>query len=175
MKRGFKAYGLQENLAEYRRTENSISHNRWKAIKRHWKLYREYEKIGVFRSSYYFICYAFNTVKNIIYKRRRVYMKIAVAGTGYVGLSNAVLLAQQNEVYAVDIIREKVDLINNKKSPIVDKEIEDYLVNKELKLTATTDAEAAYKAADYIIISTPTDYDPGKTILIQHLSSKYLR
>lgn len=102
-------------------------------------------------------------------------MKIAVAGTGYVGLSNAVLLAQQNEVYAVDIIREKVDLINNKKSPIVDKEIEDYLVNKELKLTATTDAEAAYKAADYIIISTPTDYDPGKTILIQHLSSKYLR
>lgn len=89
-------------------------------------------------------------------------MKIAVAGTGYVGLSNAVLLAQQNEVYAVDIIREKVDLINNKKSPIGDKEIEDYLVNKELKLTATTDAEAAYKAADYIIISTPTDYDPGK-------------
>lgn len=89
-------------------------------------------------------------------------MKIAVAGTGYVGLSNAVLLAQTNEVYAVDIIREKVDLINNKKSPIVDKEIEDYLVNKELELTATTDAEAAYKAADYIIISTPTDYDPGK-------------
>ena len=63
LKRGFKAYGLQENLAEYRRTENSISHNRWKAIKRHWKLYREYEKIGVFRSSYYFICYAFNAVK----------------------------------------------------------------------------------------------------------------
>lgn len=89
-------------------------------------------------------------------------MKIAVAGTGYVGLSNAVLLAQTNEVYAVDIIREKVDLINNKKSPIVDKAIEDYLVNKELKLTATTNAEAAYKAADYIIISTPTDYDPGK-------------
>ncbi|WP_455656089.1 nucleotide sugar dehydrogenase [Phascolarctobacterium sp.] len=89
-------------------------------------------------------------------------MKIAVAGTGYVGLSNAVLLAQQNEVWAVDILQEKVDLINNKKSHIVDKEIEDYLISKDLNLTATTDAEAAYKAADYIIISTPTDYDPGK-------------
>ncbi|WP_405353097.1 nucleotide sugar dehydrogenase, partial [Ruminococcus sp.] len=86
-------------------------------------------------------------------------MKIAVAGTGYVGLSNSILLAQNNEVYAVDIIKEKVDLINSGKSPIVDAEIEDYLANKELNLTATTDARSAYKNADYVIISTPTNYD----------------
>lgn len=89
-------------------------------------------------------------------------MKIAVAGTGYVGLSNAILLAQNNEVYAVDIVQEKVDLINNKKSPIVDKEIEEYLTSKKLNLTATTDADLAYKDADFIIISTPTNYDPEK-------------
>lgn len=86
--------------------------------------------------------------------------KIAVAGTGYVGLSNAILLSQHNEVYAVDIIPEKVDMINQKKSPIVDKEIEEYLTNHELNLTATTDAETAYKDADFVIISTPTNYDP---------------
>lgn len=89
-------------------------------------------------------------------------MKIAIAGTGYVGLSNAVLLAQHNEVVAVDIVQDKVDLINNKKSPIVDKEIEEYLQNKKLNLTATTDAEKAYSEADYIVISTPTNYDPDK-------------
>lgn len=89
-------------------------------------------------------------------------MKIAVAGTGYVGLSNAILLAQNNEVYAVDIVQEKVDLINSKKSPIIDKEIEEYLATKKLNLTATTDAESAYKDADFIIISTPTNYDPEK-------------
>ena len=89
-------------------------------------------------------------------------MKIAVAGTGYVGLSNAILLAQNNEVYAVDIVQEKVDLINNKKSPIIDKEIEEYLASKKLNLTATTDADLAYKDADFIIISTPTNYDPEK-------------
>ena len=87
-------------------------------------------------------------------------MKIAIAGTGYVGLSNAVLLAQYNEVVAVDIIQEKVDLINNKKSPIVDKEIEEYLATKELNLVATTDTYKAYKDAEFVIISTPTDYDP---------------
>lgn len=87
-------------------------------------------------------------------------MKIAVAGTGYVGLSNAILLAQNNEVYAVDIVPEKVEMINNKKSPIVDKEIEEYLRDKNLNLTATTDAETAYKDAEFIIISTPTNYDP---------------
>lgn len=87
-------------------------------------------------------------------------MKIAVAGTGYVGLSNAVLLAQHNTVYAVDIVKEKVDLINQGKSPIVDKEIEDYLANKKLDLIATTDWKEAYKDADFIIISTPTNYDP---------------
>ena len=90
------------------------------------------------------------------------FMKIAIAGTGYVGLSNAVLLAQHNEVAAVDIVQEKVDLINNKKSPIVDKEIEEYLREKELHLTATTDAEKAYSEADYIVIATPTNYDPDK-------------
>ena len=89
-------------------------------------------------------------------------MKIAVAGTGYVGLSNAVLLAQHNYVEAVDIIQNKVDLINAKKSPIVDKEIEDYLANKKLDLAATTNAEAAYQDADFIIVATPTNYDPQK-------------
>ncbi|MUL05934.1 nucleotide sugar dehydrogenase [Aliivibrio fischeri] len=87
-------------------------------------------------------------------------MKIAIAGTGYVGLSNAVLLAQHNEVIAVDIMAEKVELINNKKSPISDVEIEDFLVNKELNLTATLDKVFAYKEAEYIVIATPTDYDP---------------
>lgn len=89
-------------------------------------------------------------------------MKIAIAGTGYVGLSNAVLLAQHNEVVAVDIIQEKVDMINDKRSPIVDVEIEDYLVNKKLNLVATTDAYKAYKDAEFVIISTPTNYDPEK-------------
>lgn len=84
---------------------------------------------------------------------------IAVAGTGYVGLSLAVLLAQNNKVYAVDIIPQKVEMINNRKSPIQDDYIEKYLAEKELDLTATLDAEMAYKAADFIIISTPTNYD----------------
>lgn len=87
-------------------------------------------------------------------------MKIAVAGTGYVGLSNSVLLSQNNEVYAVDIIPEKVEMINNQKSPIVDKEIEEYLKSGKLNLTATLDAEKAYKDAEFVIISTPTNYDP---------------
>ena len=87
-------------------------------------------------------------------------MKIAIAGTGYVGLSNAILLAQNNNVVAVDIIQEKVDMINNGKSPIVDKEIEEYLAIKELNLVATTDVYKAYKDAEFVIISTPTDYDP---------------
>lgn len=86
-------------------------------------------------------------------------MIIAVAGTGYVGLSNAILLAQNHEVYAVDVIPEKVNLINNKKSPIVDKEIEEYLAKKDLKLTATLDGTSVYKKADYVIVSTPTNYD----------------
>ena len=86
-------------------------------------------------------------------------MKIAVAGTGYVGLSNAIILAQNNKVYAVDIVKSKVDLINSKKTPIVDKEIEDYLANKKLDLIATTDAELAYKDADIVVVSTPTNYD----------------
>lgn len=89
-------------------------------------------------------------------------MKIAVAGTGYVGLSNAILLTQHNEVVAVDIINEKVDKINRRISPIVDKEIEEYLKNKELNLIATNDYYKAYKDAEYVIISTPTNYDPDK-------------
>lgn len=89
-------------------------------------------------------------------------MKITVAGTGYVGLSMAVLLAQHNEVTAIDIIQEKVEMINSKKSPIVDKEIEEYLESKELNLVATTDNFRAFKDAELVIIATPTDYDPEK-------------
>ncbi len=89
-------------------------------------------------------------------------MKIAVAGTGYVGLSIATLLAQHNRVMAVDIVPEKVDLINNRKSPIQDEYIEKYLAEKELDLTATLDAEAAYRDADFVIIAAPTNYDSKK-------------
>ncbi|NLC94663.1 MAG: UDP-glucose 6-dehydrogenase, partial [Bacilli bacterium] len=89
-------------------------------------------------------------------------MKITVAGAGYVGLANAVLLAQNNEVVILDIIQEKVDKINNKQSPIIDKEIEEYLSTRNLNLIATTDKHYAYRDAEFIIIATPTDYDPEK-------------
>lgn len=95
-------------------------------------------------------------------RKEKYKMKIAVAGTGYVGLSNAILLSQNNQVYAVDIIQEKVQMINRKESPIVDKEIEEYLKHRNLNLIATTDAALAYANADFIIISTPTNYDPKK-------------
>ena len=86
-------------------------------------------------------------------------LKIAVAGTGYVGLSLAILLAQHHEVVAVDIVSEKVELINNKKSPIQDEYIEKYLAEKDLNLTASLDSEEAYKDADFVVIATPTNYD----------------
>ena len=86
-------------------------------------------------------------------------MKIAVAGTGYVGMSIATLLAQHNEVIAIDIVKEKVDKINRKVSPILDEDIEDFLKNKDLKLKATTDPEEAYKDADFVIVAAPTNYD----------------
>ncbi|KUG03005.1 udp-glucose dehydrogenase [hydrocarbon metagenome] len=89
-------------------------------------------------------------------------MKITVAGIGYVGLSNAVLLGQHNQVIALDIIQEKVDMINNRQSPIIDAEIQEYLSTRDLDLTATTDNYLAYRDADYVIISTPTSYDPDK-------------
>lgn len=89
-------------------------------------------------------------------------MNIAIAGTGYVGLANAILLAQHHHVTAVDLVQDKVDAINARKSPLVDAEIEDYLKNKDLDLTATTDGAAAYAGADYVIVSTPTNYDPVK-------------
>lgn len=106
-------------------------------------------------------------------------MKIAVAGTGYVGLSNAILLAQNNEVYAVDVIPEKVEMINNKKSPIVDKEIQEYLATKELNLTATLDGDSVYADAEFVIIATPTNYDEEKnyfdTSLVESVIEQVLR
>lgn len=93
-------------------------------------------------------------------------MNIAVAGTGYVGLSLATLLSQHHHVTAVDIVKEKVDLINQRKSPIQDTYIEKYLAEKNLNLTATLDAESAYMNADFIIVATPTNYDPQKNFLI---------
>ena len=89
-------------------------------------------------------------------------MKIAIAGTGYVGLSIAVLLSRHHEVTAVDILPEKVEMINRRISPIQDKEIEEYLAAKDLNLTATLDGKAAYSQADYVVIAAPTNYDPQK-------------
>ena len=89
-------------------------------------------------------------------------MKITIVGTGYVGMSNAVLLSQNNEVIALDIMKDRVELVNKRESTVVDKEIEEYLATKELNLTATTDTYEAYKDAEFVIIATPTSYDPDK-------------
>ena len=100
--------------------------------------------------------------KNIVMHKSHTPLNIAVAGTGYVGLSIATLLAQHNHVTAVDIVPEKVEMINNKKSPIQDDYIEKYLAEKELDLTATTDGVSAYKNADFVVIAAPTNYDSKK-------------
>ena len=89
-------------------------------------------------------------------------MKIAVAGIGYVGLSIAVLLSQNHQVTAVDVVKSKVSMLNRRQSPIQDTEIESYLLTKKLNLTATTDAEAAYKDADFVVVAAPTNYDSDK-------------
>lgn len=99
---------------------------------------------------------------NLVLYKGWIKMNITVAGIGYVGLSNAILLAQSNKVIALDIIKEKVEMINAKKSPIIDNEIEEYLATKQLNLAATTDNYIAYKDAEFVIIATPTNYDPEK-------------
>jgi UDPglucose 6-dehydrogenase len=106
--------------------------------------------------------YMQKNIFNVLGETKIMNKKIAVAGTGYVGLSIATLLSQHNQVTAVDIIPEKVDLINNRKSPIQDEYIEKYLAEKNLNLTATTDGEAAYKDAEYVVIAAPTNYDSKK-------------
>lgn len=100
-------------------------------------------------------------------------MKIAVAGTGYLGLSNTVLLAQHNEVVALDVLQAKVDLINQRRAPIIDVEIEDYLQNKALNLRATIDKADAYQNADFVIVATPTDYARKPTTSIRKVWKRW--
>lgn len=102
-------------------------------------------------------------------------MKIVIAGIGYVGLANAVLLSQHNEVTAVDLVPAKVDAVNARKSPLADPEIEDYLKNKPLRLTASADGDAAYRSADYVVVSTPTNYDPVKNYFNTSSVEKVIR
>ncbi|MBQ7983120.1 MAG: UDP-glucose 6-dehydrogenase, partial [Clostridia bacterium] len=106
-------------------------------------------------------------------------MNIAIAGIGYVGLSNAVLLAQKHTVWAVDVVQDKVDAVNRRQSPIADPEIEDYLAHRTLTLSATTDGADAYREADLVVISTPTNYDPERnhfdTSLVEAVIEQVLR
>ena len=126
------------------------------------RTYKRLENDDAYEKSakYHFACSKLeNYVKKETKEQVNSGLTISVAGTGYVGLSNAIILAQNNKVYAVDVVPTKVDLINSKKSPIVDKEIEDYLANKSLDLTATLDGDSCYKKSDFIVIATPTNYD----------------
>ncbi|PKC52057.1 NAD(P)-binding protein, partial [Rhizophagus irregularis] len=141
MRKGTIAYGLDEVLVKYRKSRHSLSSNKIKSLKQVWQVQRYNENIHPIKAAYN-----------------------STSGTGYVGLSNAILLAQHNEVVALDINQEKVDMINHKISPINDSEIESFLATKELNLIATTDNYRAYQDAEFVIISTPTDYDPVKKI-----------
>ena len=124
------------------------------------RTYKRLENDSNYKGTYKYE-HACNLLKDYQLKKKEKIDKktISVSGIGYVGLSNAILLAQHNKVFAVDLVPSRVDLVNNKKSPIEDKEIKEYLANKKLDLTATLDGDSAYAQSDMVIIATPTNYD----------------